>query len=246
MFFAVALMFIAAVLIAAARQKRLQIRNRKYFILDDHESIVGTVECGLHDLIIRTQTETREYDVLLHQTDDLYNLSGQKIFSWRQSTQSGIELTEFADSKSVRTLRLKAAFVPKELSGGNAYEILTRSALLQFCEAMPPGKYAVMFLQFGKSGLASDSEEIDSRICSVLRVSVGPNDVVARWKSGEIVILLEYGRGLADERLFELEDRAHQGGLSFRCNIGTWEAGRTNIEEIIKWLRRRGQSEFMN
>ena len=243
----VALVFTGAVLVAVSRQRKgdrpVMTGDRKYFMLDDRNRIVGTVESDKHRVTIRTQVDTREYEVVPGNTQDLYSPNGQLMLSMRLHKDSLTELSEILESEVVRTFWLKEVSEPAELTRDSAYDIWSRSAFFQFCKVAPHRKYTAMLLQFGRLDSSVSEMEVDLRIKSIIAtVAFERGDIVARWSDGEIVVLTDYGRGLADKRIAELSEGARQGGLPLRYNLGTWEAGRTSIEEIINWLVRRSST----
>jgi GGDEF domain-containing protein len=128
----------------------------------------------------------------------------------------------------------------EELSKDEVYGIWTRSAFLQFCRVMSRGSRAVIFLDFDRihelNGLVG-YKEVDKRIRSTLDIRLRASDLIARWYSGdEIVILLDGDEKLANKKIKILRDAASRNGLSFKYSLGTWEVGKVKIEEVVDGL----------
>ena len=128
----------------------------------------------------------------------------------------------------------------RELSWDTAYGIWTRGAFLQFCEVMPRGERIVVFIDFDEIHLDNQEHgyaEVDRRIQAAFSVPFRSSDVVARWYSGdEMVILFDGDRDFAEGALRELEASSHQSGLMFKYEIGVWEVGKRPIEEVVEEL----------
>ena len=125
----------------------------------------------------------------------------------------------------------------EELSRDAVYGVWTRPAFLQFCKVMPRGVRAVVFLDFDRihelNGLVGYSE-VDKRIKSSLDISLRSSDLIARWYSGdEVVILFDGDLEFASRKINELRARACTNGLSFKYSIGIWEVGKKEIEVVI-------------
>jgi hypothetical protein len=65
------------------------------------------------------------------------------------------------------------------------------------------------------------------------------SDIVARWYSGdELVILFDSERVGAERKMEELTVAAAAEGLSFKFDIGEWDVGKELVEDVIEVLSR--------
>lgn len=138
-----------------------------------------------------------------------------------------------------------------ELSWDSAFGMWTRPAFLEFCRVMPRGRRVVAFIdlnhihdlnyQFGYA-------EVDRRIKTTFAIPFRRSDIVARWYSGdEIVILFDGGRAGLERKIDELRESAGQAGLTFMSSIGEWEVGGQPIEDVITGLTQRlAQEKLLN
>jgi GGDEF domain-containing protein len=134
-----------------------------------------------------------------------------------------------------------------ELSKDDVYGVWTRAAFLQFCKVMPRGIRALVFLDFDRIHELNEMigyKEVDKRIHSTLDIGFRSSDIIARWYSGdEIVILFDGNLDFAQKKLKELRDSASKNGLGFKYSIGVWEVGKKTVEVVIddlsKSLKRR-------
>ena len=128
----------------------------------------------------------------------------------------------------------------KELSWDTAYGMWTRGAFLQFCEVMPRGKRTIVFIDFDEVHILNKEHgytEVDRRIQAAFSIPFRRSDVVARWYSGdEMVILFDGGRPLAESKLRELEESSRQNGLTFKYEVDDWEVDKQAIEEVVDHL----------
>ena len=128
----------------------------------------------------------------------------------------------------------------KELSWDTAYGMWTRGAFLQFSQVMPRGRRTVVFIDFNEVHIhnrAHGYAEVDRRIRASFSVPFRSSDLVARWYSGdEMVILFDGDRDFAESALRELEESAKSNGLTFKCEIGVWEVGKRPVEEVVEKL----------
>ena len=129
------------------------------------------------------------------------------------------------------------------LSKDTAYGVWTRAAFLQFCSVMPRGLRAVIFFDFDRIHNLNDElgyAEVDRRIRSTLTLDFRASDLVARWYSGdEIVILIDGDLDIAETKIKELKANARSNGLTFKYELGLWEVGKETIEVIVNELARR-------
>lgn len=130
-----------------------------------------------------------------------------------------------------------------ELSWDNTFGMWTRPAFMEFCRVMPRGWRAVALIDLNhihdlnyQCGYA----EVDRRIRAAFTIPFRRSDIVARWYSGdEIVILFDGNRYGLGRKIAELRVSAARVGLTFVSAIGEWDVGRQPIEEVISILAQR-------
>jgi GGDEF domain-containing protein len=128
----------------------------------------------------------------------------------------------------------------KQLSWDPAYGMWTRPAFIQFCQVMPRSIRTLAFLDLDRIH-ALDQElgytEVDRRIQATFSVSFRRSDVVARWYSGdEIVILFDSDREWAEMKMAELTVAARAQGMGFKYAIGNWDVGKQLVEDVVDRL----------
>ena len=127
-----------------------------------------------------------------------------------------------------------------ELSWDTAYGMWTRGAFLQFCQVMPRGTRIVVFIDLDEIHTLNRQmgyTEVDRRIQNMFSVPFRRSDVVARWYSGdEIVILFDSDRDGANRKLEELIRSAEAEGMSFKYELGEWEVGKQAAQDVIDVL----------
>lgn len=128
----------------------------------------------------------------------------------------------------------------EQLSWDTAYGMWTRPAFIRFCQVMPRNIRHLAFIDLDHIH-ALDKElgytEVDRRIRETFAVPFRRSDLVARWYSGdEIVILFDSDRVGADMKMVELEQSARGQGLTFKFEIGDWDVGKEPIAEIVDEL----------
>lgn len=142
----------------------------------------------------------------------------------------------FGFDREISSLRERV----RELSWDSAYGMYTRPAFLQFAQVMPRGGRFVAFIDLDKIHTLDQElgySEVDRRIKATFSMNFRRSDVVARWYSGdEIVILFDSDREGADRKMEELASSAHREGLSFKFAIGEWAVGKEPAEDIIDAL----------
>lgn len=142
----------------------------------------------------------------------------------------------FGFEKEILRLREKVA----ELSWDEAYGMYTRPAFVQFAQIMPRGRRILAFIDL--DGIHRlDQEvgyaEVDRRVHATFSLPFRRSDIVARWYSGdEIVILFDGGRAGAERKMTELTEAAAAEGLSFKYDLGEWDVGKEPVEDIIEGL----------
>jgi len=135
----------------------------------------------------------------------------------------------------------------RELSRDDVFGVWTRAAFLQFCKVMPRGKRPIVFLDFDKIHDLNDKlgySEVDRRIREILSIPFRSSDIIARWFSGdEIVILFDGDFEGAFRKVRELELRAMQNEMTFTYEIGYWDVGINSINETIEELSHKNRAK---
>jgi GGDEF domain-containing protein len=127
-----------------------------------------------------------------------------------------------------------------ELSWDEPFGMWTRTAFLQFCRVMPRGNRALAFLDL--DGIHDLNHQIgyskvDTRIREAFGIPLRTSDIVARWYSGdEIVILFDTNVDGAEAKMRELSKSAAEHELSFVHAVGEWDVGQESVEEAINRL----------
>ena len=127
----------------------------------------------------------------------------------------------------------------EELSRDDVYGIWTRAAFLQFCRIMPRGRRKVVFLDFNdmhKMNHQLGYKEVDRRIRNTFAIPFRSSDIIARWYSGDEIVILFDGDEGAKKKMEELAENAAKFGMSFTYEIGIWQAGEEDIVGIIDEL----------
>ena len=123
-----------------------------------------------------------------------------------------------------------------ELSWDSCFGMWTRNAFLQFCHVMPRDMRWVAFIDMNKIHELNEEvgyTEVDRRMKETFSVPFRRSDVVARWYSGdEIVILFDADEGGAERKIEQLVESADDQGLTFFSAQGQWEVGKKTIEDI--------------
>lgn len=161
-------------------------------------------------------------------------------YSARQLGAQAAQKTATLDSlrDEIRTLQAELA----ELSWDAPFGMLTRNAFLHACRNIQSGIHRMAFIDLddiGELNLRIGYNEVDRLIFAAFACLRGGSDIVARWYSGdEIVILFAAGSDPQDaiERLIRSAAAAH---LSFHFQIGVWDAGRETVEQAITVLSRQ-------
>jgi GGDEF domain-containing protein len=141
--------------------------------------------------------------------------------------------------KEIHDLRSKV----EELSRDQVFGMWTRGAFLQFCKVMPRGTRTVVFIDL--DGIHALNyrvgySEVNRRIRSTFSIPFRSSDLVARWFSGdEIVMLLDCDLEGAGVKIAQLRESARENGLTFTHEIGEWEVGWQSITEVVDELADR-------
>jgi len=152
----------------------------------------------------------------------------------------------FGFEGEIRELRRQV----KELSWDSSFGMWTRGAFLQFCHVMPRDRRYIAFIDLNKIHQLNEKYgymEVDRLVKETFSVPFRRSDVVARWYSGdEIVILFDSDLALAEGKIEQLHVSAADQGLTFYAQIGQWEVGKVPIEEVVdeladKVLEQKGQ-----
>lgn len=127
-----------------------------------------------------------------------------------------------------------------QLSTDPVFGMWTRNAFLQFCHVMPRGLRVVVFLDLDNLHVLNDQhgyEEVNSRIRAIFSVPFRRSDLIARWFSGdEIVILFDADEEFALRKIGQLEEAARQQGMSFHFQLGIWDVGKDLVETVVDEL----------
>ena len=128
----------------------------------------------------------------------------------------------------------------RELQWDRPFGMLTRGAFIQHCAVMPRGVRNIAFIDLDAINVLNDRygyTEVDDRVRATFSVPFRRSDIVARWYSGdEIVILFDSDRQGAERKLRELAESASANGLSFQVSQGEWEVGQQAIEDAVAIL----------
>ena len=145
----------------------------------------------------------------------------------------------FGFEKEILDLRQQV----QELSWDSSFGMWTRGAFLQFCDIMPRGRRIVVFIDLDQVHDLNEElgyTEVDRRVKATFSMPFRRSDVVARWYSGdEIVILFDTDREGAERKISQLEKSAASQGMAFQFEVGEWEVGKTVIEDVVSVLADR-------
>jgi len=128
----------------------------------------------------------------------------------------------------------------RELSWDTSFDMWTRAAFLNFCDIMPRSLRVLVFIDMDRIAFLNKElgyEEVNRRVRDTFSVPFRRSDIVARWYSGdEIVILFDADLDAAQHKANELEASAAAQDLSFTYNIGEWDVGNEEVEDAIERL----------
>ena len=145
----------------------------------------------------------------------------------------------FGFEKEILDLRQQV----QELSWDSSFGMWTRGAFLQFCDIMPRGRRIVVFIDLDQIHDLNEElgyTEVDRRVKATFSMPFRRSDVVARWYSGdEIVILFDADREGTERKVAQLEKSAAGQGFTFKYEIGEWEVGKEIIEDVVGTLADR-------
>lgn len=127
-----------------------------------------------------------------------------------------------------------------QLSADPVFGMWTRNAFLQFCHVMPRGLRVLTFLDLDNLHQLNDRygyEEVNRRIRAIFSIPFRRSDLIARWFSGdEIVILFDADQEFALRKIGQLEEAARQQGMAFHFELGIWDVGKDPVEKVIDEL----------
>jgi GGDEF domain-containing protein len=151
--------------------------------------------------------------------------------------------TLFGFHREIQELRRRVA----QLSWDATFGMWTRDAFIEFCRVMPRGVRAIAFVDLNDIHTLNHQlgyPEVDRRIRATFAIPFRRSDLVARWYSGdEIVILFDSDRLGAEHKLGELRESAGRHGLTFVSEIGEWQVGQQPIVEAINALSQRNSQK---
>jgi diguanylate cyclase (GGDEF)-like protein len=129
----------------------------------------------------------------------------------------------------------------------STFGMWTREAFQQLCQVMPRGNRVIAFIDIDDVHGMNDRwgyEEVNQRIKDAFSVYFRRSDIVARWFSGdEIVILFDSGTEGAVHKLEQLKTSAERRDITFVHEVGEWQVGREAIEETIHRLATSVQAQ---
>ncbi len=131
----------------------------------------------------------------------------------------------------------------EELSWDSCFGMWTREAFLQFCHVMPRATRYVAFIDLNRIHDLNELlgySEVDRRVKEMFSVPFRRSDIVARWYSGdEIVILFDSDMAVAQQKMDELNRSAAEQDLTFYYEIGPWEISKQTIEDVVDRLTKK-------
>lgn len=149
----------------------------------------------------------------------------------------------FGFHREIQDLRNRVA----QLSWDTSFGMWTRDAFLEFCRVMPRGSRTLAFIDLNHIhdlNYQVGYTEVDRRIRATFAIPFRRSDLVARWYSGdEIVILFDSDRPGAEYKLSELRESAGRQGLTFVSEIGEWQVGQQPVIETINMLSQRSSQK---
>lgn len=132
------------------------------------------------------------------------------------------------------TLRVKV------LSWDEPFGMLTRNGFLQHCHEMNPKARLVVFIDLddiGDLNIKLGYTEVDRRVKSIFQDFCNANEVVARWYSGDEIVLLFDDLSNSMQRIRDLHNTASALGVTFAYETGIWlKMDRMPIDAVINRL----------
>ncbi len=125
----------------------------------------------------------------------------------------------------------------EQLSWDGPFGMCTRGAFLRLCDFMPRDQRAVAFIDLvGVHDLNKQHgfEAVDALVRSLFSIPFRRSDIVARWYSGdEIVIVFDGGLDAAVRKIDELQTKGAQVGVDFDHRLGVWDVGKESVSEVV-------------
>lgn len=145
-------------------------------------------------------------------------------------------IVPYRRENSVTALRAEIC----RLSYDDAFGMLTRPALLEHVTRLAPGRYCVVFLDIDGvhtlNGILG-MEEVNRRVRDSFALAFRHTDLVARWFSGDEIVVILPDDATATRGFTErLQREASEHGLSFCSAAGVWNNPRTSLGEIVQRL----------
>jgi diguanylate cyclase (GGDEF)-like protein len=142
-----------------------------------------------------------------------------------------------ADLAELQAQRQELQAQIQELQWDRPFGMLTRGAFVQHCRVMPRGVRNIAFIDLDNINVLNDRygyTAVDERVRTTFSVPFRRSDIVARWYSGdEIVILFDSDRQGAERKIAELRRAAAENDLTFQVELGQWAVGNDTIEEGV-------------
>ena len=139
----------------------------------------------------------------------------------------------FGFAEEIESLRKQL----EELRWDTPFGMWTRGAFVQICRVMPRGLRYLAFIDLDRINELNEQlgySVVDDRVRATFSVPFRRSDVVARWYSGdEIVILFDPDRQGAELKIGELYRSAERFGLTFAHAIGDWNVGQESVEDAV-------------
>ena len=161
----------------------------------------------------------------------------------------------FNIQEEIETLKIKL----RELSWDEPFGMLTRNGFLHLCREITPQFRRVVFIDLdgiGDLNLELGYSEVDRRVKSIFEEFGNSSEIVARWYSGDEIVLVFDDLIDSDHRIQQLFKAAKTVGISFVYASGIWHKKQTPIIEMIdqlsarvcaeKQLRRIGKREVIH
>ncbi len=126
-----------------------------------------------------------------------------------------------------------------ELSWDEPFGMLTRPAFLQYCRQLPGRLYWVAFIDMNNIGslnLSYGYVVVDRRIRTLFADFFDQQDIVARWYSGDEIVILFAGSRNPQTKIMGLACKARKVELDFIFQVGVWDSSCELIVETINKL----------